>query len=58
MCGIVGYTGEASATPILVEGLTRMEYRGYDSAGVAVEQDVAGCRGGRWSSLNGGPCVA
>lgn len=39
MCGIVGYTGEASATSILVEGLTRMEYRGYDSAGVAVEQD-------------------
>ena len=39
MCGIVGYTGEASATPILEEGLTRMEYRGYDSAGVAVEQD-------------------
>ena len=39
MCGIVGYTGEGSATPILVEGLTRMEYRGYDSAGVAVEQD-------------------
>ena len=39
MCGIVGYTGEASATPSLVEGLTRMEYRGYDSAGVAVEQD-------------------
>lgn len=39
MCGIVGYAGEASATPILVEGLTRMEYRGYDSAGVAVEQD-------------------
>ena len=36
MCGIVGYTGEASATPILVEGLTRMEYRGYDSAGIAV----------------------
>ena len=36
MCGIVGYTGEASATPILVEGLTRMEYRGYDSAGRCV----------------------
>ena len=45
MCGIVGYTGEASATPILVEGLTRMEYRGYDSAGVAVEQDVARMQG-------------
>ena len=39
MCGIVGYTGAQAATPILVEGLTRMEYRGYDSAGVAVEQD-------------------
>ena len=39
MCGIVGYTGSQSATPVLVEGLTRMEYRGYDSAGVAVEQD-------------------
>ena len=39
MCGIVGYTGGQAATPILVEGLTRMEYRGYDSAGVAVEQD-------------------
>ncbi|WP_296009720.1 glutamine--fructose-6-phosphate transaminase (isomerizing) [uncultured Adlercreutzia sp.] len=39
MCGIVGYTGHEGATPILVEGLTRMEYRGYDSAGVAVEQD-------------------
>lgn len=39
MCGIVGYTGAQAAAPILVEGLTRMEYRGYDSAGVAVEQD-------------------
>ncbi len=39
MCGIVGYTGEASATPIPGGRLTRMEYRGYDSAGVAVEQD-------------------
>ena len=37
--GIVGCHRQASATPILVEGLTRMEYRGYDSAGVAVEQD-------------------
>ncbi|GLZ36995.1 glutamine--fructose-6-phosphate transaminase (isomerizing) [Actinokineospora sp. NBRC 105648] len=36
MCGIVGYTGTREATPVLVEGLHRLEYRGYDSAGVAV----------------------
>jgi glucosamine--fructose-6-phosphate aminotransferase (isomerizing) len=36
MCGIVGYVGPRQASPILIEGLRRMEYRGYDSAGVAV----------------------
>ena len=36
MCGIVGYTGDRQAAPILLEGLTRLEYRGYDSAGIAV----------------------
>jgi glucosamine--fructose-6-phosphate aminotransferase (isomerizing) len=36
MCGIVGYIGDGNATPILIEGLKRLEYRGYDSAGVAV----------------------
>ncbi|MDE3197905.1 MAG: glutamine--fructose-6-phosphate transaminase (isomerizing) [Acidobacteriota bacterium] len=36
MCGIVGYVGTQSAAPILVEGLRRLEYRGYDSAGIAV----------------------
>ncbi|HEV8190804.1 MAG TPA: glutamine--fructose-6-phosphate transaminase (isomerizing), partial [Ktedonobacterales bacterium] len=36
MCGIVGYVGQQSATPILLEGLRRLEYRGYDSAGIAV----------------------
>ena len=36
MCGIVGYTGENQAAPLLLEGLTKLEYRGYDSAGVAV----------------------
>ncbi|HET6704848.1 glutamine--fructose-6-phosphate transaminase (isomerizing) [Amycolatopsis sp.] len=36
MCGIVGYIGGQNAAPILIEGLTRLEYRGYDSAGIAV----------------------
>ena len=36
MCGIVGYTGFEQAAPILLEGLERLEYRGYDSAGIAV----------------------
>ena len=37
MCGIVCYVGEKSAKPILIEGLRRLEYRGYDSAGLAVQ---------------------
>jgi glucosamine--fructose-6-phosphate aminotransferase (isomerizing) len=36
MCGIIGYVGKKSASPILLEGLRRLEYRGYDSAGVAI----------------------
>ena len=36
MCGIVGYAGRQQALPILLTGLRRLEYRGYDSAGVAV----------------------
>ena len=36
MCGIVGYVGSQQAAPVLVEGLTRLEHRGYDSAGLAV----------------------
>ena len=41
MCGIVGFTGAAQAAPILLDGLAKLEYRGYDSAGLAV-QNVAG----------------
>ena len=40
MCGIVGYTGPREAGPILIEGLKRLEYRGYDSAGIALVDDA------------------
>ena len=36
MCGIVGFTGEHQAAPIILDGLSKLEYRGYDSAGMAV----------------------
>ncbi|HOJ05034.1 MAG TPA: glutamine--fructose-6-phosphate transaminase (isomerizing) [Bacteroidota bacterium] len=41
MCGIIGYIGFREVTPIVVEGLRRMEYRGYDSAGMAILEDSA-----------------
>src|SRR6201992_3761860 len=42
MCGIVGYVGKKSVVPVIIEGLRKLEYRGYDSAGIA----VAGCANG------------
>jgi len=49
MCGIVGYIGDSQAAPILLEGLSKLEYRGYDSAGLAISDgvniSVTKCRG-------------
>ena len=41
MCGIVGFTGSQEAAPILLDGLSKLEYRGYDSAGIAVRDENA-----------------
>ena len=42
MCGIVGFVGEQPAAPILLSGLEKLEYRGYDSAGIAVRNEKSG----------------
>lgn len=56
MCGIIGYTGARQAGPILLEGLSSLEYRGYDSAGISVmdgEDQIRTCRApGKLSNLN------
>ena len=43
MCGIVGYVGKRSAQDVLLDGLEKLEYRGYDSAGVALALDGGIC---------------
>ncbi len=49
MCGIVGYVGSKQCLPILLSGLKRLEYRGYDSAGIALMTDSGSddLKGGR-----------
>jgi len=44
MCGIVGAVAQRNITPVLIEGLKRLEYRGYDSCGVALHVDGAATR--------------
>ena len=58
MCGIVGYTGTDEASGILIEGLKRLEYRGYDSAGVALEVTAAAPAPGPDAAAAPGPDAA
>ena len=60
MCGIVGFIGKEQAAPILLDGLSRLEYRGYDSAGLAVYDaekglQVVKAKGREWATPAGPP---
>lgn len=46
MCGIVGYIGPKKVVPVIIEGLRKLEYRGYDSAGIAVVNAAGKMRSG------------
>jgi glucosamine--fructose-6-phosphate aminotransferase (isomerizing) len=53
MCGIIGYIGPQDVVPVLIDGLRRLEYRGYDSAGVAVVHNGAIGLGAAQASCRG-----
>src|SRR5215472_3522226 len=55
MCGIVGYIGPKSVVPVIIEGLRRLEYRGYDSAGIAVAGGPEGPNGHAGMQLRRAP---
>ena len=55
MCGIVGYIGKRQAADLLVEGLSKLEYRGYDSAGVAIIEDEKISVAREWLRPSQGP---
>ena len=58
MCGIVGYVGNKNATQVLINALKKLEYRGYDSAGIAVLEGedilVRKCKGAQWIGMDYG----
>ena len=51
MCGIIGYVGTRNAADFLLEGLSKLEYRGYDSAGIAVYHDQKISVRKKWDDL-------
>jgi glutamine phosphoribosylpyrophosphate amidotransferase len=52
MCGIIGYIDEKEAIPILIEGLKKLEYRGYDSAGIGILGNFSKIGNGRMMVFN------
>ena len=50
MCGIVGYIGDRPVQEVLLEGLRKLEYRGYDSAGISILKEAASTPCARWAT--------